>query len=200
MIVEHLETKAEEVPVMIFGGKPALARGALTPMAAAALALTMLSSPAAAATVVYEQVKYDLAFSGNGESFDSANNGFDLTDTNFAPWWANEDFARGLAEAYLAQNGVDDAPFASGGGDLSRIKFAYDESESPGFVNFAYVDSRFDGVEGDSSEAVDEGSQDTAFVYATSITPVPLPPAGIALGFGLFSLLGLRRWKARRTV
>ncbi len=186
---------------MIFGGKPALARGALTPMAAAALALTMLSSPAAAATVEYKRVVYDLAFSGNGESFDSANNGFDLTDTNFAPWWANEDFARGLAEAYLAQNGVADAPFASGGGDLSRIKFAYDESESPGSVNFAYVDSVFSlGFAGDSSEAIDEGSQDTAFVYATSITPVPLPPAGIALGFGLFSLLGLRRWKARRTV
>lgn len=186
---------------MIFGGKPALARGALTPMAAAALALTMLSSPAAAATVEYKRVVYDLAFSGNGESFDSANNGFDLTDTNFAPWWANEDFARGLAEAYLAQNGVDDAPFASGG-DLSRIKFAYAESEVNGedFVNFAYVDSGFDGFANVGSEAVDEGSQDTAFVYATSITPVPLPPAGIALGFGLFSLLGLRRWKARRTV
>lgn len=89
---------------MFIGGKSALSRGALKPMAAAALAFTMLSSPVAAATVEYKRVVYELAFSGNDESFNSFNsaaNGLDLTDAAVAPWWGDRDFARGLANAYL---------------------------------------------------------------------------------------------------
>lgn len=187
---------------MFIGGKSALSRGALKPMAAAALAFTMLSSPVAAATVEYKRVVYELAFSGNDESFNSFNsaaNELDLTDAAVAPWWGDEDFARGLANAYLAQIGNSVPPLGADG--LDEIKFAYSISfiDPTEFVNFQRVTTGFNFV-GRNSEDVNGATTDTAFVYATSITPIPLPPAGIALGLGLFSLLGLRRWKARRTI
>ena len=193
--------KTEEVQKMNFGGRGALSRAVLKPAACAALALTMLSQPASAATVKVDGLFYEIAFFGLGRSFDD-----DEADLVTTPWWTDAALAETLASEYLAQIGVDGSPFNDESEQFNEIRFAFEANEDPATVSYAYLreaDFPIEGIDPFTSTSTDDQSSGTnetgdkaTYAYAVSITAVPLPPAGLALGAALLGLMGLRRLKA----
>lgn len=186
---------------MNFCARSSVSRGVLKPIACAALAVTLLSQPASAVTVRFGAFDYDIQFYGLGTSFSSAEN--ETPSILETPWWgldtpefeAREDVVS-LAEAYRVQVGVNGSPFTDDSSQFTKIRFAYKISdENLGAVNFALVNEYFPNATR-SSALSSEGDPDATYAYAASVSPVPLPPAGLALGAALLGLLGLRRWKA----
>ena len=196
---------------MNFCGTSALSRGVLKPAACAALALTLLSQPASAAMVRFEGFDYDIQFYGLGASFsDILSPGAAPANSppiKGTPWWGNGDLAGELAAEYLAQIGVDGSPFTEGETIVTEIRFAFEEDADadPETVTYSLVNEGaqnlgipdFAAFTTTSAESASDPAEpeDATYAYAASVTPVPLPPAGLALGAALLGLLGLRRWK-----
>lgn len=186
---------------MNFCARSSVSRGVLKPVACAALAVTLLSQPASAVTVRFGAFDYDIQFYGLGTSFSSAEN--ETPSILETPWWgldtpefeAREDVVS-LAEAYRVQVGVNGSPFTDDSVPFTEIRFAFEYADAnPGVVNFALVNELIP-IASDSSANSDDGNDNATYAYAASVSPVPLPPAGLALGAALLGLLGLRRWKA----
>lgn len=170
------------------------------PLIGATLAVSALANPATAETIRVDGAFYDIQFFEFGDSFED--NETALTST---PWWNDADLALDIADTFLNTVGVEDSPFIDDDTDFTEVRFAsgfVDGGDDA--VNFEFLREMFDNIlPSEGSGSVTSGSNQSdgnvAYAYVDSVTPVPLPPAGLALVFGVASLFGLRRWKVKRT-
>lgn len=188
---------------MTIDGTPALSGRVVTPLAAAAVALMMTAPAAIASTITVGGTSYNIESLGFNRSFEDDE--ATLMDT---PWWGNSALANDFADAYLAQVGTDSPEFIENPASSSILYFAYETGTlDDGLGEPLEQINTWAVIKTSSSSFVQSRSlgptySDSVRSYAFDaepvMAPVPLPPAGLALGAALMGLAGLRRWKGAR--
>ena len=187
---------------MTIDGTPTLSGRLMTPLAAAAVALMMTAPAAIASTVTVSGTDYNIESLGFNRSFED-----DETALMNTPWWGNPALANDLANAYLAQVGTDSPEFIEDPASSSILYFVYEKDSFFNGFETTEVANTWAVVKLSSSSIVQSRSpgqtysdpvRSYAFEAEPVMAPVPLPPAGLALGAALMGLAGLRRWKGAR--